>query len=501
MSQPSAPLPAVGFKTKFFFGIGSLAQGAKTVAYSAYLLIFYNQVMGVPASLVSTALLISLVIDAISNPILGQISDNTRSRWGRRHPYMYLAAAPTALLFWAMFNPPADLGNSGMFWYILIVSMLGRIAINFYELPSAALTPELTNDYDERTALMTWRYFFGYVGGLGIGTLLFFKLLQPTPDYPVGQLNPEGYHQLGVVGGVLIFVSIMACALGTHDRIAFARQAEERLPRPLAAHFRELVQTLSHRGFLALLAFGIMKYTAAGMYAAMAVYFGTFVWELSPTSMGLLTFDGVVAATIALVIAPRLSRRFGKKPVAMTLAIAGVTISLVPLGLRHFGLFLPNEPEATLVAVLFAFASFYGAATATSQIMTSAMIADVVEDSLIKTGRHSSGVFFAASSFMQTCTAGFGVLAAGVVLNVAAFPAGAKPGEVPQETIDTLIGIYLPTAALLWFIGVGFLTFYRIDRAAHEANLARLELAGPLQDETDPIAADYALNQRPATSP
>jgi Na+/melibiose symporter-like transporter len=493
MPSVSVTPPPVGVRTKLFFGVGSLAQGAQTVSYSAYLLIFYNQVMGVPATLVSAALLISLMFDAISNPILGQFSDNTRSRWGRRHPYMYFAAAPTALLFWLMFNPPAGLSDGALFWYILIVSLLGRVAINFYELPSAALTPELTSDYDQRTSLMTWRYFFGYLGGLGIGTLLFFVLLQPTADYPIGQLNPEGYNRLGLIGGGLIFVSILVCSLGTHDRIKYARQATIRASLPLTAHLRELIQTLSHRGFLALLAFGVMKYTAAGMYAAMAVYFGTFVWELSPTSMGLLTFDGVVAATIALIAAPRLSRRFGKKPVAMTLAIIGVTISLTPLTLRLLGVFIPNEPESTLVAVLFAFAAFYGAATATSQIMTSSMIADVVEDSMIKTGRHSSGVFFAASSFMQTCTAGFGVLAAGLVLYAAGFPERARPGEVSSNTIDMLLMIYLPAAALLWLIGVSFLHFYRIDRTSHESNLNKLAQAGAVQGEVDASDPDFSL--------
>lgn len=123
-------IPPLGMKTKLFFGIGSLAEGTKTVAYSAYLLIFYNQVMGVPATLVSSALLISLLFDAVSNPILGHISDHTRSRWGRRHPFMYAAALPTALFFWMMFNPPAGLSNGAMFWYILVVSLLGRVAIN-----------------------------------------------------------------------------------------------------------------------------------------------------------------------------------------------------------------------------------------------------------------------------------------------------------------------------------------------------------------------------------
>lgn len=490
--------PPLGLRTKLFFGVGSLAQGAKTVAFAAYLLIFYNQVMGFPASIVSTALMVSLVIDAISNPILGQLSDMTRSRLGRRHPYMYASALPTAVFFYLMFNPPEGMSDGAAFWWVLLISLGGRLAINLYELPSAALTPELTDDYDQRTSLLTWRYFFGYVGGLGIGSLLFFVLLRPTAAYPVGQLNPAGYNQLGLIGAVLIFVSILLCAAGTQDRVKYARQAAVEPRKPLTVHLKEMGETLSHRGFLALSAFGILKYTAAGMYGAMAVYFGTFVWELQPTSMGILTFDGIVAASVALVIAPRLAKRFGKKPVAFALALIGVSISLTPLVLRQLGLFVSVEQERQLVLTLFGFQVIYGMCTATSQIMTSAMIADVVEDSLRRTGRHSSGVFFAAASFMQTCTAGFGVLAAGVVLSLAEFPEKAKPGQVSAASVDTLVTLYIPIVAALWALGLVCLTFYKGDRAQHEANLALLRAAGPPDGEVSPAHPDPTLAGRPS---
>lgn len=492
MSAAVSP-PPLGLRTKMLFGVGSLAQGAKTVAFAAYLLIFYNQVMGFPASIVSAALMVSLVIDAISNPILGQLSDMTRSRLGRRHPYMYASALPTAVFFYLMFNPPDGMSDAAAFWWVLLVSLGGRLAINLYELPSAALTPELTDDYDQRTSLMTWRYFFGYVGGLGTGSLLFFVLLKPTAEYPVGQLNPTGYNQLGLIGAVVIFVSILLCALGTQDRVKYVRQAAVEPRKPLTVHFRDMMQTLSHRAFLALVGFGILKYTAAGMAGAMAVYFGTFVWELEPKSMGLLTLDGIVAASVALVVAPRLAKRYGKKAVAFTLAIIGVSFSLTPLVLRQLGLFVPAEAERQLVLTLFGLQVVYGICTATSQIMTSSMLADVVEDSLIRTGRHSSGVFFAASSFMQTCTAGFGVLAAGLVLSLSDFPEKAKPGQVPAASVDTLVTLYIPIVAALWTLGLVFLTFYSIDRRQHEANLATLREAGPPDGEVAPAHPDPTL--------
>jgi Na+/melibiose symporter-like transporter len=473
---------ALDRRTKLLFGMGSLAEGAQTVAFGSYLLIFYNQVIGVPAATVSAALMVSLLVDAISNPILGHVSDNLRSRWGRRHPFMYAAALPTAISFWMMFNPPQGWSNDALFWYILAVATLGRLSINLYELPSAALTPELTEDYDERTSLMTWRYFFGYVGGLGIATLLFFVLLRPTPLYRVGQLNPAGYHQLGIIGAVLIFCAILLCAFGTQAEGRAAPQPPVRARQSVGQHFRELLGTLNHRGFQALLAFGVLKFSAMGLYASMAVYLGTYVWQLTAKSMGLLAFDGVIAALIALFVAPRAAKRFGKRAVAVAAAIMGVSLGLTPLLLRQLGLFLPVEPEGPLVLTLFAFATVYGMFSATSQIMTSAMIADVVEDSMVRTGRHSAGTFFAANAFMKTCTSGFGVLGAGLLLSLADFPAKAVPGQVPAAVIDRLASFYIPAIATLWGAAIVFLSFYRIDRARHEDNVRRVRENGVVED-------------------
>ena len=501
MNETVRDIPPIGMRTKIFFGIGSLAQGTATVAFSAYLLIFYNQVIGVSAWLVSTALLISLIFDAISNPILGQFSDNFTSRWGRRHPFMYASAIPAAILFWMMFNPPADLSEITMFFYILTISLLGRLAMNFYELPSAALTPELSDDYDERTSLMTWRYFFGYLGGLGTAFLALKVFLQPTEQYPVGQLNPDGYGAYGFAGALLILVSILVSTWGTHDRIKYIRKATAQPRRSMFAHAKEMAQTLYHGSFLAILAFGVLKYTAAGMYSAMALYFGIYVWELSSDGMAILTLDGIIAATIALIFSRWLSKRFGKKYVAIVMAIGGVTVGLMPLVLKQLGFFLPNEPELPLVITLFMFQVVYGAGMAISQIMTSSMIADVVEDSATRTGRHSSGVFFAASAFLQTCTAGVGVLAAGLLLTAAGFPDQARPGMVPAETIDTLVYIYIPTVASMWFIGVLFLNFYRIDRTVHVSNLAKLEEAAPLQPGPEPSTPDFSLGAQRRPGP
>ena len=103
-----------------------------------------------------------LVFDAISDPLVGYFSDNTRTKWGRRHPYIYLSALPVCVSFFVLWIPPLDLSQSELFMYLLFVGIFIRTAITFYEIPSTALGPELSKDYVERSSLLSYRYWFGW---------------------------------------------------------------------------------------------------------------------------------------------------------------------------------------------------------------------------------------------------------------------------------------------------------------------------------------------------
>jgi hypothetical protein len=149
--------------TKLLYGVGSVAYGVKDGAFKSFLLIYYNQVVGLPAGLVASAILLALVADSLLDPLIGQLSDGLRSRWGRRHPFMYASALPTAGSFLLLFMPPADWSQGALFGYIVVTSILVRTFIALYEIPSSALGPELSADYDERTAIMAYRYMFAIV--------------------------------------------------------------------------------------------------------------------------------------------------------------------------------------------------------------------------------------------------------------------------------------------------------------------------------------------------
>jgi Na+/melibiose symporter-like transporter len=194
--------------TKLYYGFGSVAYGVKDNGFAYFLLLYYNQVLGLPAQWVGAAIMVALIFDAFSDPVVGYASDNLHSRWGRRHPFMYGAVIPVALSYFMLWNPPSGLEGEALFLYLVAMAIVVRTCITFYEIPSSSLVAELTDDYDERTSMLSYRYFFGWWGGLTMALTAYFLLLRPTAEYPIGQLNPDGWRDYGLVASCVIVVSV-----------------------------------------------------------------------------------------------------------------------------------------------------------------------------------------------------------------------------------------------------------------------------------------------------
>ncbi|WP_428487166.1 MFS transporter [Rhodopila sp.] len=474
-ASPLAPVPSAGphlaVSTKLFYGFGSVAFGVKDSGFSYMLLIFYNQVLGLPAPVVGLAIMIALIFDAFLDPIVGQISDHWRSRWGRRHPFMYAAALPVALSYLALWNPP-HWSSEHLFFYLLGMAIIIRTFITFYEVPSSALAAELTQGYDERTIILSYRYFFGWIGGLVIYIVALRFLLTPDERHPVGQLNPAGYAHYGVLASAIMFFAIIVSALGTHRHIPHFRVPLKR-NWGFMSMATEMVATWSHRSFLSLTLAGLATSMATGLAAAMNIYFNTFFWEFSARQISTFAIGIFGSAFVALFAAPRLSRRFGKRSSAMVMIMLSVSIGITPLLLRLVGLMPPNHSNALMIIIFFQtlVSTALGIVAST---LVSAMIADVVEDSELRTGRRSEGLFFSASSLIAKAVSGIGIFAASMILGLIHFPAGARPGRVPSEVIRHLALVYVPIIVGLYVVALILMTGYKITRETHRVTLERL---------------------------
>jgi Na+/melibiose symporter-like transporter len=197
MVPPTGAAPVL-LSTKLYYGFGAVAYGVKNNGFSYLLLFFYERVVGLEGYLAGLAMLIVMLCDAISDPIVGHISDNWHSRWGRRHPFMYFSALPVAMTYFFLWTPP-DLGQTGTFVYFILLAVLVRTLITMYEIPSTSLVPEFTGDYDQRTSMLGYRFFFGWWGGLTIAVLAYKVFFHATEEYPFGQLNPAAWPVYGAL--------------------------------------------------------------------------------------------------------------------------------------------------------------------------------------------------------------------------------------------------------------------------------------------------------------
>ena len=235
----------------------------------------------------------------------------------------------------------------------------------------------------------------------------------------------------------------------------------------------ELRATLANRALLVLFATGVFLAMATGLSAALNVYFNTYFWELTSNQISVIVLSNFVSAAVAFVVAPVLSVRLGKKQAAMRVALAAVVIGPGPIVLRLAGLFPENHSPVLLPMLLAASTTFVTLFIVTS-ILISAMVADVAEESEVVTGRRSEGLLFAANSFVQKTVSGVGIFVSSLLLGAIGFPRGARPGEVDPVVVRALGLMYAPLLVLLYLVGIGFLSRYRISRASHEATLETL---------------------------
>ncbi|URD62028.1 MFS transporter [Sphingomonas sp. KRR8] len=452
------------------YGLGAVAYGVKDSGFGTFLLLFYNQVLGLPSASVGLVIMAALVLDAFIDPMVGILSDRTRSRWGRRHPWMYAAALPIMIGWMLLWSPPAALGQGGLLVWLFVAAIGVRAAVSCYEVPSVALTPELSSDYDERTRIMAYRYLFGWAGGLLMLASAYVLFLAPRPGFPNGLLYRPGYHGMALTGALAMGVAILVSALATHREIPRLLQAGAVAPG-VGAAFQEMLSAGRNRGFMILLLGGLCSYTNQGLNYALSNYFYSYVWLFKGAEFLFVAVALFAGVLVAFTIAKPLSLRLGKARGAALMAIAAYAAAATPYLLRLIGWFPEPATTASLVMVLGSLILSTGCGVSTF-ILGSAMLADVVEDSEATTGRRNEGLFFAGGFFVQKCTSGLGIFLAGVLLAAAGFPKQAHPGSVPVPVLDRLTLIYLGLGALLATCAALAYLRFPFGRAEHEARIA-----------------------------
>ncbi|MFN3522443.1 MAG: MFS transporter [Phenylobacterium sp.] len=486
-SGASAPLP---FKTKLAFGVGSGAESIALFSVGSYAMLYYNQVLGLPAHLAGLAISVSLFLDGVSDPLVGSISDRTRSRFGRRHPYMFLAPIPIALSLLAVFNPPDGLSTGALFaWFAVGVVML-RQSMTFFHTPHLALGGELSRDYTERSKVMSYNAFFTWAGAAATSWIALSYFFKATPEYPRGLLNPEPYAPYSLVMAAIALSVLFASAWFTRDRIPILPKPPENLPKFSPFEFlRDLGKAFSNRNYVWLLIGFFFLSMMVGLRSGLHLYTNTYYWELASEEIRWFVIGSFAGYFSAFLFAARLHGRYDKRATMIVSAVVYAVAPAIPIVLGGVGMLTPETPGLLQILILFSVLS-YGAASVLSISVMSAL-ADIADENELTFGVRQEGVLYSTRSLFAKVDQAVGAALAGFVLTIIAFPVKAKVGEVPAEVVWNLAMWDGILAGVPGFIAVFFYSRYAITRRSYEATKAALaeRRSGLVAPETTAVSA------------
>jgi len=440
------PLP---LRTKLAFGAGDLGPAIASLIPSFFQFFFLTTVAGLDPLMAGSVRAILSIWDAVNDPVVGWLSDRTRSRLGRRRPWILYGAIPFGLTYFAQWVvPPFD--DTGKFIYYLIVGLLFNMAFTAVNVPYTALTAELTQDYDERTSLNTFRFAFSIGGSLVAG------VLHPLI---VGQFADvtTGYLVSGAVWGGLCILPFFWCVAGTRERFS----ADDVQQGSVIAQLRS---ALSNKPFLFVIGIYLFSWLAVQFTSSILVPYVTF-WLKRPDLISLMLLAVQGSAFIFLFIWNAVSRRIGKKAVYLIGMVFWIIVQAM--------LFFVGQDQATLALILAALA---GVGVATAYIVPWSMMPDVIEYDELLTGQRREGIFYGLMVLLQKFGLAAGQFIIGLVLQLSGFLSseGQITVQQPESALFALRVLIGPAPMVMLVLGMIITWFYPITRAKHAEIMAQL---------------------------
>jgi Na+/melibiose symporter-like transporter len=451
------------------FGVGQLGEGITGVVFGTFTLFFFNQIIGVSATLTALALAIAIGFDAVSDPLAGSISDRLKSRWGRRLPMMASSSVPLALSILALFNPPSGMSELFYFGWLTVFAVLARLFLTLYHVPHMALGAEIAADYNDRTRVFSYSQAFSTLGVAAFAFLM-YSYVFPTPeDGSHGLLNAAGYPQLAGIAAAGIVISITLCVWGTKKEIPYLPVWEPEPERLGAARlWREVSEALGSRSYRMLLCVLVVVLLVLGIEGTFMAYLFVHFWELSTEQMRWLGPMTLLGLPFSVVLIPHLTKKFDKRNMMFVLGTVVQINMNILIVLRLFTDVLPENGDPVLF-VLFLASAFISGLLAPAMLVTfNSMFADIADELELREGVRQEGIIFSARSFVSKAAVGLATILGGLALDLISFPKGAQVGEIAPDTIYYLGLIAGPPAMILGISSMAFYIFYDLSRERME---------------------------------
>jgi len=444
----TTPSTRLSLRTKLAYGFGDVTGAVISAVYGFFMQAFLLDVAGLAPAAVGLIFAAAQIWDAVTDPMMGRLSDRTRSRWGRRRPFLLFGGVPLALAFLLHWLVP-PVGGAWLVAYYFVVALLLRTAFTVISIPYAALTPDLAPDYDGRTRLNMYRFAFSLLGAL-VAVIAHPLIVAGVGDVYAGHVVSAG------IWAVVIVVSTLTCFAFTRERDDLMVRADTGL-----SYRRRLGIVFSNRPYLIATSLFLLSWVALQFVQANLLLYARY-WldaEAQFTSFVALL---QISAALSLIGWTAFSSRFGKK----VTYVAGVSLWAT----MHVAMFFiaPGQDVALYTIALFA-----GLGLGSAYLIPWSMLPDTIEHNEIRTGERQEGLFYGFFVFLQKLALSIGLGLSGVVLGLAGYATPAVVDgqlQFAQQPDSALLALRLFVSlvpASILFVSIPFALAYPIGKREH----------------------------------
>ena len=428
-------------RTRWLYGVGDLGFSLTSTIIGAYFAIFLTDVVGLRGSLAALAIWIGRSWDYINDPLVGYIVDRTRTSWGRRRPFLLFGFIPFGVAFAMLWWRPPFESDIALTAYYAAAFFFYDTILTFVTTPFFALTPELTQDYDERTSLTSYRMAFSLLGGL----IAFI-----VPLMMIGTMRPENtgrVFQMGYVFAIACSLPLLVTFFGTREREEYVHQEQPSLRESLRAAW-------NNRPFKFAAGIFLFTWTAIEVIQTMLLFFLKY-------RMGLEEESDIVAGAVfitALIVLPFWVWASLKTDKRKAYIYGMIFLSAVMMVLIFVD---PSLGFASVVSL----AALAGVGVSAVHVLTWAMIPDAVEVDELENGSRHEGMFYALVSLMKKVAVSIALPVTLLILDWSGFISNA-----PQQTESAVWAIRIligPVPSILLLGGILFAMYYPLSRESH----------------------------------
>ncbi|MGZ0655440.1 MFS transporter [Coraliomargarita sp. W4R53] len=457
-----------------------LGEGAVSITMNGianFAMLYYTLVLGLGPGYAGLALSITLFWDALTDPVMGHLSDNTRSRFGRRHPYMLIGGILLAASFYLLWVLPAQFSTPiTIFWCVLLINLVVRTAVTIFVVPYTALGFEMCPEYADRSRLQGIRYCFNMLINLVFGAFawtLFFKDQTSESGSRVdGTAILDNYLTMGGVLSTATLVLIVLCILATWSSATDNRK-QQVSGNSFKAFRNDMMSIFKDK--LAWFVFGFFAFAQLGMMLTAQIQMFTYVFYMEFTEVEKTSVHGggMIAFALGALALSRLNRRFDKKPIGITGIILCVSSGLSLLLVFTTGL-LDQQTELVLFgktlplsAIVFGLLqSLWWGGCGILVPLAVSMIADVSELNERSSGVLKNGSYAAVFSFCFKAAAGVGMFITGRLVEWSGFISGSE--EQTAEAVRNISILTFSSGPIAVLFSLVILWRYPINRAIME---------------------------------